>query len=175
MADALNFSEAIEIDPSQLDREWLQQPDLFLAVAEEEAACARDVAVLEEHLAQVEAELALDIRTNPKDYDAPEGARGGVTDAICTALLTLQPKYQGAKKALTEARYKYDRARAAVRAFDHRRSALERLVSLHGQNYFSGPKTPEELTPERAKEIRESSRMRRRLLQRKSHQQEQED
>lgn len=170
----MNFSEAIEIDPTQLDREWLQQPDLFLAVAEEEAACARDVAVMEEHLAQVEAELALDIRANPKDYDAPEGARGGVTDSICTALITLQPKYQGCKKALTEARYKYDRARAAARAFDHRRSALERLVALHGQNYFSSPKNPPELTPERAKEIRDSSRMRRRLLQRQAHKQQED-
>ena len=32
-----------------------------------------------------------------------------------------------------------DMIQAAVIALDHRKSALERMVSLHGQNYFSTP------------------------------------
>lgn len=155
-----NFLELIEIDASQLDVEWLEQAERFALFAEEEARLARNVAVAEERLARIRAELSLEIRSDPESYDAPVGSRG-ITEATLEATITLQPEYREAKDGLIEVRFAHAKARAAVKAFEHRKSALERLVSLHGQEYFAGPVTPRNMTAEDVKEIRNQSRTRR--------------
>jgi hypothetical protein len=51
-------------------------------------------------------------------------------------------------REVIEVRYDYDMSRSALSAIDSKKSALENLVKLHGQNYFAGPTIPRNLNKE---------------------------
>jgi len=51
----------------------------------------------------------------------------------------MQKSYKVAAKEVLRLRHAADVLQAAVTALDHRKKALENLVYLHGQNYFSEP------------------------------------
>ena len=51
------------------------------------------------------------------------------------------------------AQYELEVMGAAVRALDQKKSALENLVRLQGQNYFAGPSVPRTIGAEWVKEV----------------------
>jgi hypothetical protein len=60
--------------------------------------------------------------------------------------------YQQLKSKWIEAQEEADFAELAQKEISWgRRSALENLVTLHGQQYFAGPKVPRDLQKERSK------------------------
>lgn len=124
-----------EIDVNELDREWVGQPELFHTYAIQ-AADAR--LALDEAKAQLDitrAEIDKDIRDRPAHYDLEK-----VTETALLSVLLLQPMHQKAVRAVNKAKHDLDIVQAAVTALDHRKKALENLVFLHGQNYFSTPR-----------------------------------
>lgn len=136
----LNYSRDIEIDPEALDVEWLNQPNLFLAYSQKKAEADREAKLLHEEFKSIKAELRLQA--------AKLGAKGlGVKDTSdnLDAWVRNQEDYKEAKEKLIEAEYEADMLSAAVYAFNHRRSALENLAKLHGQQYFAGPTEPRNL------------------------------
>ena len=58
------------------------------------------------------------------------------------AAVTTAPDYQMANQEYIERKYEHDIATGVVRAFDHRKAALENLVRLHANQYFAGPSVP---------------------------------
>ena len=141
MAKDFNYEKDIEIDPDQLDVEWLQQPELMLKYTKMEGKAKRRVEHAKENLNIVEAELYQEICNNPERFDLPKTTESAIAGAI-----KLNDHYKEAKEALTQAEYELNMNSAAVRSLYGKKEALENLVHLFGQQYFAGPKAPGNLT-----------------------------
>ena len=129
------MNENLTIDPSQLDEEWLQQPLLFDEAQEESADCLRARDKWKETLVNLEAELALDIRNNFENYELKKAP----AQAIVDDLLTTDPRVADVRTELIQANHDLALANNAVRSFEMRKKALEKLTDLHISNYFSVP------------------------------------
>ncbi len=127
----------LDVDLHLLDENWMGQPLLFSHWAKKLAKAKKDLDVAEAELDLVEAELGKAIRRRPEKYGLLKD-----TDKPVAAAILMQPRYKEAKMVVIEAKYKVAMIQAAVTALDHRKKALEKLVDLHGQNYFSKPKAP---------------------------------
>jgi len=125
------------IDINNLDKEWINQPKIFFKYASELADAMRRESGARTEREVVKAEIDLKVRENLKKYGIDKVK---LTEAVILGVVSSQPKYKEAQKKRLIRKHKTDILQAAVRALDHRKSALERLVSLHGQNYFSTPK-----------------------------------
>ncbi len=81
------------------------------------------------------AELEDAIRKSPPDFDLEK-----VTEPSIASCIIRQSEYQSAVKAVNKAKHRVAILKAAVTALDHRKKALEGMVQLQGQNYFSEPR-----------------------------------
>lgn len=128
----------IGINEFELDKEWVNQPRLFLKWAERLAGARKRVEEAKNELNVVRADLDFEIRSNPEKYDLPK-----VTETSIGATILKQQEYAIAEKALTQAKYEEGMLEAAVEALRQRKNALENLVELHVAGYFSNPRAPE--------------------------------
>jgi hypothetical protein len=92
----------------------------------------------------VKAEVDKKIRKNPEKFGIEK-----ITENVIAATILINEEYQEAYAEYLTAKYESDMASGAVQAFEQRKSALENLVKLHGQQYFAGPKIPRDLNWER--------------------------
>lgn len=125
----------LEPDKHRLDVEWCQQPKLYHYYADLLATARNDQKVCEAKLEIVEAETKMAIRNDPEKYGANK-----VTEDVVKSLLVMQAPVKEARKRLIDAECRVDQVNATVRALDHRKSALENLVSLGARDYFAEPK-----------------------------------
>ena len=149
MKDDLDYEDDILIDPDRLDVEWINQPVLFNQYSRKCAEAKRQLDEVKSNLDVVRAETAKKVRSDPKKYKIEKVTESQINDAVMTSV-----KYMQANDELIEARFEADLLLSAVRAFDQRKTALENLVRLLGQDYFAAPITPHELTREKVEEIR---------------------
>ncbi len=155
--------EFFEIDKDRLDEEWVNHVKTFHKLAivsadareELERAKANEEMVKDE-LKAVVAELDLDIRSNPSKYGLEK-----VTEGAIEKVVILQSKHAKAQKKVYKARQQCIKAQhdsnvadAAVKTMDHKKKALEDLVTLQGRDYFSSPR----LSGEAGKEMVEKER-----------------
>jgi len=140
----MDYAKDIIIDEEALDKEWLRQPALMMKYAKHSARMQNALEEAKQELDIARAEADRTIRENPKGFDIPDRVTEG---AISSAILTYKP-YIEASKAFLDAKYEADMAKAAVNAFEHRKSALENLVRLYGQQYFAGPSVPYQINRE---------------------------
>lgn len=155
-------SSFLEIDHDSLDEEWLSQPELFHKYSTKEAWYERRLDEAKAELDVTKAELDKNIRSKPDVYGVKK-----VTDKAVEAAMVLRDNYQDALEAVTLAKYNYNIARAARIALDQRKVALENLVKLHGQNYFSNPKASDEVSREVVDDIERRSRRKKQALKRR--------
>lgn len=141
----------VAIDEFRLDRELKNQPKLFMRYALLLAGAKQEVANYKAALDVAVADLNLEIRNDPIRFKLPK-----VTESTIESCIKIQPQYANALKKLNRAKYRMDMYQAAVDALEHRKKALEGLVYLQGQNYFSAPKMPKGsvMTEEVKREIR---------------------
>jgi hypothetical protein len=104
-----------------------------------------------EKLEFVEAELDREIRSNPVEHGLEK-----VTESTVKHVIIVSHTYVDAKERYINARYEYSVAKGAVTAFQHRKNALENLVTLHGQQYFSGPSVPKNISREWEREQKQA-------------------
>lgn len=133
-----------EIDEHNLDKEWVRQPSLYFTWAKKLADARLEQDEAKANLDVIKAEASRAIRDDPGDYGFDK-----VTEAIVAVAINEHPDVMAGVKALHESRHKQEVYQAAVNALDHRKRALEKLVDLHGQNYFSTPKAPNAEVAER--------------------------
>lgn len=134
------FSESlIEIDEFALDREWLRQPKLVMQYALKLADARKAAAEAKAAVDIAEAELELDIRNRPEEYDLKK-----VTEAAIKATVLVSSVYQSAQRRYNRAKHLVDVLQGIMEALEHRKKALEGLVTLEGRNYFSKPQTTKE-------------------------------
>ena len=139
----MNYEEEILIDVDALDLEWLEQPQLMLKYTKHQAETRKRMDFAKERLELVKAELDKSIRSNPGDYGIVK-----VTESVVQNTIILSDDYQVAMKDYLDIKYEYDIASGVVRSFEQRKSALENLVRLFGQEYFAGPSMPRDLSKE---------------------------
>lgn len=138
--DTNEFKQDLAIDPNQLDEEWLRHPVLFFRYAEmsSEAQQIRDLAKDNLDVAKAQADK--------EERQILEGSLGKKpTEAMVAAAVNENELVRHAIEQYNDAVYDYNMAVNAVRAFEHRKKALENLVQLHAAQWFAGPKEPRNL------------------------------
>jgi len=143
-----------EIDPNRLDEEWVAQPKLFMKYSMMLADARRQLDIAKSKLEVVKAEVDRDIRRNPIKY----GLDGRVTEKSIEALVPLQKKFRKGLAEVHNAKHSVDILYAAVTTLDHRKKGLEKLVDLHGQQYFSAPRASGE-NKEAMEEVERKAKM----------------
>lgn len=139
----MDYEKDIKIDETALDTEWLEQPRLMIQYSQYTAQAQKEMEYAKENLEVVRAELDKEIRSEPEKFDVNK-----LTETVVQNTILLQERYREANKEYLEARYEYEMAKNAIRAFDQRKDALENLVRLYGQQYFAGPNAPRDLSKE---------------------------
>lgn len=152
MNEAMNYEADLRIDAEALDAEWLGQPALFFRYAKALAHAEATYDRAKERADIVEAELDGKVRKAPEAYGLEKITEGAVKNVII-----LRPEYREAVAERIQRKEDVGVIKAGVEAFNHRKSALENEVRLHGQNYFSGPTVPHNL-PEMQKRLEEEGR-----------------
>jgi hypothetical protein len=139
----MNYEKDITIDESGLDIEWLNQPRLMIQYATHLAEMSLRLDKKKSLLELKKAELDKAIRGNPDRFGVAKPTETAILNAIM-----MNEEYQEIEHQVLDAKYQVDIAKAAVRAIDGKKDALENLVRLHGQQYFAGPKLPRDLSAE---------------------------
>ena len=139
----MDYENDIVISCEELDTEWLEQPRLMMEYTQHAAEMRRDMDKAKEKVDVVRAELDKFIRSDPDTYGINK-----ISNPVVEATIIDQQLYKDAMAAYLDIKYEHDVAQGVVRAFDQRKTALENLVKLHGQQYFAGPKVPRDLSEE---------------------------
>jgi hypothetical protein len=140
---SFEYEKEIHIDETALDVEWLDQPSLMLKYCRAAAEAKRNLDLCKEALDVAKAQLDQKIR-----MDAERHQQRMTETSIQNAILNNED-YQRRSVEHIDAKYEHDLIQSTVRAFEHRKSALENLVRLHGMAYFAGPSAPRNLTEAR--------------------------
>ena len=142
----------LEIDKHQLDAECLKQPRLYHKYAIELATAKTKLDESESNFKTVKATLDNLIRMNPSSFDLHEK----LTEEMIASTIIIQEKYEKAQASITRRQYIVSLLYAMVIGLDHKKNSLENLIKLHGQDYFSAPRTDEK-TAERLKTHRSNA------------------
>ncbi|MBN2570509.1 MAG: hypothetical protein JXA68_00155 [Ignavibacteriales bacterium] len=146
----MNYEQDMYIDEDFLDMEFLDQPSLMVKYSTMLADAKRERDLAKEALDLKKAEIDRDVRNNPDNYDLAK-----ITETAILNVILSDDTYKEANKIYNDANYEVNVLQGVVSAIEHRKSALENLVKLYGQNYFAGPSIPhdlKELRKERNKE-----------------------
>jgi hypothetical protein len=131
MSDSFNY---FDLDDTRLDDAWRGHSkhvfDAMRKVSDLRAIVERCKA----RVALVKATVSMEVRRSPEDFEVDK-----VTDASVAAAVASNKRVTQAEDRLIDAKHDLERWEAAVTALDHRKKALENLVTLHGQGYFSEP------------------------------------
>ncbi len=130
-----------QLDPHSLDKEWLRQPELASEYAKLQADANRDLDLAKNELKLCEAELAESMRLSPEEYGIKK-----VSEAAISSAIPKQASYQKANKTVIDAKHALAVIQAAMTAIEHRKKALENLVTLHMSDYYSTPREPKTRT-----------------------------
>lgn len=148
----MNYDTDLKIDETALDVECLEQPRLMMRYARHQAQCERDMEKAKERLDIKRAELDVEIRKDPEEYGLVK-----VTEGAIQSVIIKDSEYKKLNDEYFDAVHENRMAKGAVRSIDARKTMLETLVKLHGQQYFAGPQVPRDLTSEATKRRQQDS------------------
>lgn len=138
MMTEYNFDEDLEIDPDNLHIAWINQPGLMMKYAELQAQAKKRMELAHEKVKVTRSDLIKKIKLrNPS-----------MTQQQVEASYRKSKEHKNAKKRQIKAEYEYNLLCGAVTAMSHKRTSLENLVRLHGQQYFAGPSMPKTIDKE---------------------------
>lgn len=150
------FKEDITISKSNLDDEWLMQPELVYDYCTQLADAKLELEEAKVELDVVKADLEVDIRNNPHDHEIPKA-----TESSIKAIVARHPDVKEAQQRLNEAKHSVAIIDSAVEALNHKRAALENLVKLFGQSYFAMPEATADGVDIKKKVVRRKARKKR--------------
>lgn len=139
MEEGLEEFDFFEIDQFRLNEEWIAQPRLYFVYAVKLADARAEHEQAKAKLDLREAELDGEIRADPEAYGIDKLSNPVVAKAIQT-----QKDYLDLREAMFKKKKRVEILTAAVNALDHRKKALENLVSLTLANYYAEPRVKEE-------------------------------
>ena len=137
------YLEDIRIDENSLDIEWLEQASLAMKYGKIWNDAKKKVRMIEEQIKVTRSELIEEAYENPQELLNVSKATAQTVEAYYRN----DEAYKELKDALIEAEHELNIIEIAKNEICFtRKSALENLVVLHGQQYFAGPKVPHNLT-----------------------------
>lgn len=142
-ASSESKSEFFAVDEDNLLEYLREQPELMYRYSRRLGDAKKDLEEAKGELKVTEAEVKKDIRTNPERYGLKRATDKAVEDEVF-----LHHAYQDAVTNYNRAKHRVDVLYAAVSALEHRKSALEQMVKLHGQQYFATPRLPDTMSEE---------------------------
>ncbi len=142
----MDYEKDVHINENDLDLECLEQPNLMRKYSQHLEFMKKERDRIKEKVDLVRAQLDKDIRSNPEEYDIAK-----ITETVVSSAILMDPYYKKASEEYLDAKYEAGVAQGVVSAIDARKTMLELLVKLHGQNYFAGPRVPRDLSAEREK------------------------
>ena len=140
----MNYEQDMYIDEDALDLECLEQATLMIKYSTKLADLKKERDLKKEEMDLVKAELDKEIRGNPESFDIVK-----ITETVVTNTIIAQEKYKDIMKKYLTAKYEVDVATGVVSAVEQRKSMIEALIKLHGQQYFAGPNIPRNIEEER--------------------------
>jgi len=132
-------SDCLKIDELELDKACLEQPQLYFKWSAKLADAKLLTEEARNNFEVVKAESAREIRNNPAKFNLEKVTEGSVAEAV-----TNHPDVKRAQGELFDARHHQDVIAAMVIAIEQRKSMIQALVNLHGQNYFADPRITRE-------------------------------
>jgi uncharacterized protein (UPF0179 family) len=129
----MGYQQDKQVDFNNLHFEWVRQVDLAHDYGVELAEASKAVNNAEEVVKVEEAKAANRVR---ESYAA---SGGKVTVDQVKFDTVLDPKYTEAREAIIKLRYELDLVKAAVKAIDDKKRALENAVVLFTREYWSTP------------------------------------
>jgi len=139
----MNYEQDMTIDVDALDVEWAGQARLMMQYAKHAAKIRLEVERKKEELDIVRAGLDKDIRIDPERFSIFK-----LTESVVSSTIITQREYMEVNEEFLLLQYESNMAQGAVRALEGKKTALENLVKLHGQQYFAGPSVPRDLSKE---------------------------
>ncbi len=140
-----DFSTDLAIDPEALDVEWLQQPSLYVKYSTLASRARQEMEEAKDKIDLIKAEIDKEIRDNPAKFT---GEDKKPTEAQITSLIIQDKRFKEVNEEYNELRLNFNILMGIVTGMDHKKSALENLVKLNGQSYFSAPSIPRNLGKE---------------------------
>lgn len=134
----MKYREELKIDLYNLDEEWLDQSVRVerWTTRHAEAEAVRDR--LEQRIGVIKALVEEDIRKNPKKYGWGDTSRPP-TEPFISSQVTKSRKVQRAQRNYIEAKKNAKILSGAVRSFEHRKRALEKLYDMWCRQYYARP------------------------------------
>jgi len=142
--DEYNIKEDAAIDPAQLDVCWLEQPNLVAKYGKALARAEMEAKQTAEDVKSIRSDIIIAISADP----SPLGDGVKPTAPVVEAYYRQDADYRRAKARMIKAEATAERLRQCINALYNRRTALENLVRLHGQEWFAGPRAPRDLVAE---------------------------
>jgi len=154
-----------QIDPDALDVDWVDQTNLYYKYSNalndainERNDLKLQVERAKENFERVKAQLDLEVREDPDSFSIPK-----VTEATVSSAILLDDRYHkafeeylDAKSSLNAAQDIVNRLYSCTSTMEEKKSALEQLVRLLNQQYFSTPNEPRDLSQEYHKKVKEN-------------------
>lgn len=150
--------DVLKIDEDALDAEWFRQADLMYDASVAVAEARLDLERKKSRLLVIYARVEKQVRGVPKKFGIVK-----VTEAAVKAEVLSHERYQKALTKVQQCEFEVNIRQSLVTALSHKKSALQDLVTLHGQNYFASPHTQnedarEQMQDARKKRIRKKAR-----------------
>lgn len=141
-----------QINETALDVEWLEQASLAIRYGRHWAECKEKFTQAEEKIKLVRSELIRDANNDPSiclgDGVNPTGPN-------IESYYRNHKKHIKAKEKWVKLGFEANVAEIAYKEISYtRKTALENLVKLHGQEYFAGPTIPRNLNEEHGKRLK---------------------
>lgn len=154
--------DILSIDKYRLDEEWGNQSQLYNWYAKQAADARQRMDEAKSRFQMVEAKLRLAVMASPGDFGIAK-----TTEKVVEAVMITQVEYTEALSDVHNTRHQYDCLQGLLIALDHKKKALENLVSLQGRDYFSEPVAREVEDKQRLEKAKRDTVARRGVIRRK--------
>ena len=125
------------IDDHELVAEWQRQPQLMQTWTAYHADAILAMDAAKATMEVTKATQSREIRQEPMEFDLTK-----TSDPAVAACVLEQPIVKMKIKAYHEAKHRVAILAGAVASIEDRRRALQKIVDLHGQDYYREPPTP---------------------------------
>jgi len=123
-----------DIDENDLTGEWLRHVRLYERAATDLASRRADHEQLKSEKELVVADLDHEVRRDPIKFGLEKATEKSIDNAVVRSRL-----YQDVQTRLLKAKHDVDIFQAKVDTLEHRKKALENMVSLFLAGYFTAP------------------------------------
>ena len=125
----------LEIDLNKLEEEWVEHVNRYHKAAVRLADAHADLAEEKVCSEITEAEVDREVRDNPSKYGIDR-----VTDTAIKSVVNVDDRVVEQKRKTNKAKHRVDICKADVDAMEHKKRALEKLVDLWRDDYWSTPR-----------------------------------